>query len=269
MDFIAEVGWNHMGDMCLANEMIVAAKNAGATHVKFQFWQPSKLKPGPWDGDGRREIYLKAALTPEKISRLVEVCEDNEVQFLISAFNKADSQMLFESGIRKIKVPSHCAHDVGMHRFVSQNFDYVYVSLGACTGDELARSTSIYSERSRGSWVAMHCVSSYPCLPEKANLRRINDLKRLSPTVGYSDHTVGVNAAIAATVLGAVCIEKHFTTDKTLPGRDNTFAAEPDEFRKMVQGCLEVEDICTYHGIDAQDCELDVINQYRGRWGEE
>ena len=67
IEIIAEIGWNHMGDSNLAEKMIIAAKSSGANIVKFQYWDPKYLKDGPWDSDGRREIYNKAALTPEKV----------------------------------------------------------------------------------------------------------------------------------------------------------------------------------------------------------
>ena len=79
---IAEIGWNHMGDMALAEKMIIAAKNSGATHAKFQNWKVSKLKEGPWDIDGRREIYEKAELSNQKTQQLLEICTNNKINFL-------------------------------------------------------------------------------------------------------------------------------------------------------------------------------------------
>ena len=84
LQIIAEIGWNHMGDISLASQMIKSAKNAGATIVKFQFWDPSYLKKGSWDEDGRREIYNKAALSLDDIKKLQNLAEDHEVDFLIS-----------------------------------------------------------------------------------------------------------------------------------------------------------------------------------------
>ena len=81
---IAEIGWNFMGDMNLAEEMVQAAQNAGADIIKFQYWDQKRLKPGVWDKDGRREIYESAQLTEEKIKKLMEFCKRENVNFLIS-----------------------------------------------------------------------------------------------------------------------------------------------------------------------------------------
>ena len=78
---IAEIGWNHMGDMALAKRMIVEASNNGATHAKFQSWSVSRLKPGSWDTDGRREIYEKAQLTLADHKYLKSVCDECNIEF--------------------------------------------------------------------------------------------------------------------------------------------------------------------------------------------
>ena len=87
INLIAEVGWNHMGDIALAEKMIKLAKKSGADYCKFQTWSEKNLKPGPWDTDGRREIYKKAGLTEEKHHLLKKICESEKVNFLTSVFN--------------------------------------------------------------------------------------------------------------------------------------------------------------------------------------
>ena len=84
---IAEIGWNHMGDMSLASKMIEAASKSGADICKFQTWSEKNLKEGPWDKDGRREIYKKAELDEQKHIFLKKTCEENNVEFLTSIFN--------------------------------------------------------------------------------------------------------------------------------------------------------------------------------------
>ena len=78
---IAEIGWNHMGDMTLAKEMISAAAESGADFAKFQTWSVDNLKSGPWDNDGRLEIYKKAGLTPDQHSELAEYCKTQKIKF--------------------------------------------------------------------------------------------------------------------------------------------------------------------------------------------
>ena len=162
MEFIAEIGWNFMGDMELAKKMIQSAKRAGATTVKFQYWNPSKLKAGDWDHDGRREIYENAKLDTDKISKLLEFCHEVDIKFLISVFNAEDAKIMSDLDILEIKIPSHEITNVALHNFCLQNFEKIYLSCGACTEKELLSICELYKHKKTNcDLVAMHCVSSY------------------------------------------------------------------------------------------------------------
>ena len=87
---IAEIGWNHMGNMNLAKKMILQAAKSGADICKFQTWKVENLKPGPWDQDGRKEIYKKAQLKKQDYKKLISICRKNNVEFLTSVFNLED-----------------------------------------------------------------------------------------------------------------------------------------------------------------------------------
>ena len=91
---IAEIGWNHMGNIKLAEKMIDEAKKAGADFAKFQTWQVKNLKSGPWDKDGRREIYKKAELKKEDYNVLLKICKKNKIKFLTSLFNEKDFELI-------------------------------------------------------------------------------------------------------------------------------------------------------------------------------
>ena len=112
----------------------------------------------------------------------------------------------------------------------------------------------------------MHCVSSYPCPSEKINLPRMNWLKKLHYQVGLSDHTDSIIVPSISVALGAAVIEKHFTTDNSLPGRDNKFALNPEKFKSMVQNIREAEKTLIGKGNKFQSSEKDIIKSYRGRW---
>jgi len=266
IEIIAEIGWNFMGDMELASKMIKESSDSGATTAKFQYWNPSKLKPGAWDHDGRREIYLKAALNDEKILFLLNECKRNNINFLISAFNVEDAKYLLNLGIKDIKVPSHESGNFDLHKFCAKNFKKIYASLGAASVSEVTHACSIYNE-SNCDWVAMHCVSSYPLNVDRANLRRISWLNTKSKFVGYSDHTECITTPAFAILMGASVIEKHFTLDKNLPGRDNKFALTPEQFALMVSNIELAASALIDRGLDYQDIESDTFSNYRGRWG--
>lgn len=265
---IAEIGWNFMGDMRLAEEMIVAAKQAGADIVKFQYWNPARLKAGPWDKDGRKEIYQRAQLNDDKIKTLVNLSDKVEIEFLISAFNVVDAIYIANLNINSIKIPSHEVANFDLHEFAAKNFTKIFVSLGAATEYEVLKAIDIYKRNASSKyWVGMHCVSSYPCPTEQANIDRINFIKENCPVAGYSDHTIDIISPVVAVSLGAHVVEKHFTINKGLPGRDNKFALDPFEFEQMVKNIRLAEASLIPHGNGPMSIESDTMMNYRGRWG--
>lgn len=262
---IAEIGWNHMGDESLAENMIESASKSGATVAKFQYWDPKYLKSGDWDTDGRREIYNKAALTEQKIANLQSLCQKYNLDFLISAFGTRGAKVISDLGIKNIKIPSHEVANKKLIDFCSKNFNKIYFSSGASTQKEVEYANQVFKEAGN-DYCLMHCVSSYPCPEEKSNLPRLEWLKKLHPVIGLSDHTQSVIAAASSLIFGVSVIEKHFTTNKDLPGRDNKFALNPQEFKQMVENIKEIEKSLYNHGLDYIDIESDTVNFYRGRW---
>ena len=265
MKIIAEIGWNHMGDVSLAEEMIAAASESGANVVKFQYWDPKYLKAGSWDNDGRREIYNKAALNEEKILGLVELSDKYNCEFLISVFGTIGAKLISDLGQSSIKIPSHETTNLKLIEFCSNNFSQIYFSAGASTEDEILRAVDVLRSGT-ASYNLMHCISSYPCPDEKINLSRIGWLASLSDDVGFSDHTKSTIIPAISVAYGVSAIEKHFTTDNNLPGRDNENALEPKEFNEMVMNIHSAEKATIDHGIDFQDIESDTVENYRGRW---
>jgi len=265
MEIIAEIGWNHMGNLELAESMIQAAKKAGATCAKFQYWDPTHLKPGPWDDDGRREIYEKAVLNDAKIYKLMEYCDNEEIDFLISVFGTIGAKKMRSLGLTKIKIPSHETTNLALLEYCSQEYDYIYFSCGASLESECIDAVEVLKQ-GNAKFTLMHCISSYPCPIEKGNLGRLHWLKSLHPNVGFSDHTQSTSLAALAVACGASSIEKHFTIDKSLPGRDNQFALDEAEFTLMSQTINEARLALIDHGRDYLDIESDTVKNYRGRW---
>lgn len=263
INLIAEIGWNHMGDMDLAKRLIESAGVNGADFCKFQTWSEGKLTPGAWDEDGRREIYRKAQLSEEDHHHLKELCEQNDVSFLTSVFNSNDLDFLGGLGMDMIKIPSHEVYNLELIKKAEKLFDRILVSTGASKWDEVERIAEIIDPE---KLVLMHCVSAYPCPADRINLPRLQKLKELSKMLGYSGHYPGIDDAIVAICHGAIYIEKHFTIDQELPGRDNKFAILPDQFKKLTDFRDNYALMETDLGLDLQDIEKDVYNNYRGRW---
>jgi len=260
---IAEIGWNHMGHMDLAKKMIINAAESGVDIVKFQTWSEKKLKTGLWDKDGRREIYKKAELSNNNHKLLKSFCEEHGVQFMTSIFDINDLDFLCELGMDAIKIPSHEVYNLELINEASSLFNNVLVSTGAAKWEEVKLiNEKIISE----NIILLHCVSTYPCSFEEINFPRMNKLREFRGVVGYSGHYPGIEDGIAAICHGAIYVEKHFTVSQELPGRDNRFSILPEEM-KILSGFRDSYlKMNIDRGLDLQDSELDIYNNYRGRW---
>ena len=262
---IAEIGWNHMGKMDLAREMIKQASENGANIAKFQTWKVSRLKSGEWDLDGRREIYEKAELSVDDHKYLMSCCKEFCIEFMSSAFSIPDAQLLVDLGCKKVKVPSFEVANYGLLNFCKKNFETIYVSTGTATSKEIQKLADLF-QNFQGNLVVMHCVSAYPCDSSLINLPRIAKLNSYFKNVGFSDHTQGILAAIASLKYSPVAIEKHFTVDKSLPGRDNKFAILPKDLNDLNQFLELYPKFEKDNGLDYNSKESISRDQYRGRF---
>lgn len=260
---IAEIGWNHMGQESLAREMIQKAAEAGAKYAKFQTWNVDRLKDGEWDKDGRREIYNSAELTLQMHHDFIKYCNEAGTNFMSSAFSIEDAKLLYSLDLKIIKIPSFEVANYELLEYCDSKFEELIVSTGTATAQEINKLTDVIDIKKS---TVMHCISSYPCGIEKSNLPRLNYLKNLFPHVGYSDHVFGINASIYALEFGLKYIEKHFTTDHDLPGRDNKFAILPEELNQLHLHIKKRKEAFISHGIDFQDIEQGARDEYRGRF---
>lgn len=262
---IAEIGWNHMGDMKLAEKMIIKAKESGCDIAKFQTWNVSRLKSGEWDDDGRREIYNNAELSIEDHYFLQDICKKNSIKFLSSAFSIEDAKLLIKIGCNSVKIPSFEVSNIKLLKFCKDNFENIYLSTGTAKTKEIISVKELF-EGWTGNLVVLHCVSSYPCTAKNINLPRINHLRKYFDNVGFSDHTQGVKITISSLNLNPLVIEKHFTIDQNLPGRDNKFAILPEEMKFITEYIDEMNNSMIDHGLDYQEIEESSREFYRGRF---
>ena len=263
MKIIAEIGWNHLGDIGVAKKMIDAADESGADYCKFQTWSVKNLKKGSWDNDGRREIYNKAELTYENHIELKKYCEDKNIKFLTSIFNIHDVNFLKKIFQKIIKIGSPEIYNIDLIKECLTNFNQVVLSTGAAKWDEIKRLKNL---ENLNKLILLHCVSSYPCKPENVNMPRMLELKKIVQTVGYSGHYPGIDDAMLAICSGAQFVEKHFTIDKNLPGRDNKFSILPSDLKALVKFKENHEKMKEFNGLDLQECEKDIYHNVRGRW---
>jgi N,N'-diacetyllegionaminate synthase len=263
MKIIAEIGWNHCGDMNLAKRMIQEAAESGADYAKFQTWSVSRLKSGDWDTDGRREIYEQAELTKERHKELIAYCIEMNISFLSSVFSIDDAKLLVELNCDAVKIPSFESRNIELIKFCNDHFKTVFMSTGTSTLDEIKHSVSFFN---KATLYLMHCVSVYPGKYEIANLPKMIELKKIHNLIGYSDHIEGIESAKIALGLGAVVIEKHFTIDNNLPGRDNKFAILPIELLGLRKYINYINDMMIDHGTGYNELEYDSRTNYAGRF---
>jgi N,N'-diacetyllegionaminate synthase len=268
IQIIAEIGWNHCGDIELAKKMAKAAQEAGATYAKYQTWSVTRLKPGSWDGDGRRQIYEEAELSKDDHIELINYCNEIGIKFLSSVFSIPDAQLLVELGCKEVKIPSFESRNHELLKYCNKVFDNIFMSTGTSTLNEIQESCNLITN---SNIYLLHCVSTYPCEPKIANIPKMVKLKSInipyvSTKVGYSDHIQGVESAKVAIEFGAEVIEKHFTIDNDLPGRDNKFAILPRDLANLSSYIQLRKDMIINHGTDFQKCESDSRKNYSGRF---
>lgn len=260
---ISEIGWNFLGDLSLAKKMIKSSKEAGCKNVKFQLWNPNNLVAGAWDKDGRRQIYEKAYLDKNKYCELYEYSKSLEMDCFASIFDEKSYEILKSVSQKLVKIPSVEAHDLDLIKKSLKDFEKVIVSTGALKKKELENLLQFKNEN---NFFILHCVSSYPLDYKNSNFEKFFYLKDNFKNVGYSGHAIGINDAIFALSHGAKVVEKHFTIDNNLEGRDNKFAILPQELKLICDFEKDIKNMEIKHGLDLQVNENEVYKSYRGRF---
>jgi sialic acid synthase SpsE len=244
---IAEAGVNHNGDPALARALVDVAVAAGADIVKFQAFRTekeiSRFAPlAPYQKEASPEAasqfdLCKALELPEPaLKDLKRYCGERGIGFLCSVFD-FDSFDFIAGGLgaRAVKLGSGELTNLPFLEHIGRRRVSVILSTGACLLAEVAEAVATLRKAGCPELILLHCVSSYPAPAGDLNLRAIGTLRReFGLPVGFSDHTLGIEAAIAAVALGAVAIEKHVTLDRSMKGPDHRASATADELRRLV-----------------------------------
>lgn len=237
---IAEIGNNHEGDVALAEELIGRAVEAGANAVKFQTIVPERLVSA---SETKRIAQLRRlCLSYDEFIRLAAVARRAGVVFLSTPFDLASVEFLVPL-VAAYKIASGDVTFVPLYESVAATGKPIIASTGTATLQEVAAAVAcvrrVWSARGISAELALlHCVASYPAPATQANLTAITTLREQCPdcTIGYSDHTLGNDAAVVAVALGARIIEKHFTLRHDYSDfRDHQLSATPEELRALVE----------------------------------
>lgn len=265
---VAEMSANHLQDFDLAVKIIKAAKEAGADAVKLQTYTADtmtidsdkeyfRIKQGTlWDGKTLYQLYKEASTPWEWQPKLKEIAESEGLILFSTPFDKTAVDFLEEMNVPAYKVASFEITDIPLIEYIASKGKPVIISTGIATLGEIEEAVNACRKMGNDQIVLLKCTSAYPTPIEDANLRTIPNLAEVFGTlIGLSDHTMGISVPIAAVVLGAVMIEKHFTLDRSLGGPDAAFSLEPEEFAQMVKSIREVEKAMgngTYELTDSQ-----------------
>lgn len=250
---IAEAGVNHNGDISLAKKLIEVAADMGADAVKFQTFKAEKLVLQDADKaeyqmkstgseESQYQMLKKLELTESNFEELKAYAEMKNIIFLSTPFDNESADFLDNIGVPLFKIGSGELTNLPLLQHIAKKNKPVILSTGMSTLGEIEEALYTLINGGLRDIIILHCITSYPAKAKEANLNVIKTLRScFKLPVGLSDHTLGINVSLAARVLRACVIEKHFTLDKKLPGPDHGASLDPEELGALVNGVREIE----------------------------
>ena len=252
---IAEAGVNHNGDLVLAKQLIDVAADAGADLVKFQTFSADRLatrqaKKSDYQSvttgntETQHQMLSRLELSANMHHELIAYCATRNIGFFSTGFDIESVNFLSSLDINHFKIPSGEITNLPYLRHIGQFSKDIIISTGMSTLGDIEAAIDVLEQAgtARSLITVLHCTTEYPTPMAEVNLRAMQSIKAaFGVAVGYSDHTSGIEVAIASVAMGATVIEKHFTLDKNLPGPDHKASLEPDELKAMVAAIRNIE----------------------------
>ncbi len=273
---IAEAGVNHNGSLDLALKLVDAAAFAGADAIKFQTFRAEQVvtvsgkmadyqKRNLGKEESQMKMLKKLELKEKHYPALIQRAKERNIIFLSTphgGFESADF-------LQKLKIPafkfgSGDLTNLPLLEYAAKFKKPMLISTGMSNLKEIKEAAATIKKAGNNQIIVFHCTTDYPLASENVNLRAMQTLmKELGVLVGYSDHTLGSQAAVMATAMGACILEKHFTLDKTLPGPDQAASMEPLEFKEMVKQLNKATVILGSHQKKLLQCEKQYVTVAR------
>ena len=252
---IAEAGVNHNGSADLAKRLIDVAYNSGADAVKFQTFKAELCisknaqkadyqKQATDASESQYDMIKKLELDVDTHKELIAHCQKKDIMFLSTPFDHESINLLSDLGLDIFKIPSGEITNLPYLRYIGSLGKKVVLSTGMSNIAEVGEALNILTNAgtAKENITVLHANTMYPTPMEDVNLNAMLTIqKEFSVAIGYSDHTLGIEVDIAAVVLGASVIEKHFTLDKTMVGPDHEASLEPEEIKAMVSAIRNIE----------------------------
>ncbi|HNR50445.1 MAG TPA: N-acetylneuraminate synthase [Deltaproteobacteria bacterium] len=251
---IAEAGVSHNGSLETAKALVRQAGMAGADAVKFQTFRADALaaeglekawyqKKTSNAEESQLSMLRRLELGVEEHRELVRFCRSQRIMFLSTPFDEQSADLLESLGVPMLKIGSGELTNLPFLRHVARKRRPMIISTGMANLGEVEDALEVVLSAGNREITLLHCVTEYPAPPMEVNLRAMQTLHRaFGFPVGYSDHTEGIEIAVAAAALGASVIEKHFTLDRSAEGPDHRSSLDPPMFADMVRAIRNVED---------------------------
>ena len=252
---IAELSANHNHSIQIAKDTIYAAKEAGADAIKLQTYTPEwmtidckkedfLIKSGTlWDGKNLFELYKEAMMPLEWHEELFEYARSIDLEIFSSPFSKEAVDFLEKFNPPAYKIASFEITDYKLIDYTASKGKPIIVSTGVADFEDIQNAVDITKKRNIDI-ALLKCTSAYPAPRSQVNLKTIPALKEIfNVTVGFSDHTLGISAPVAAVTMGARIVEKHFILNKNIDSPDKYFSLTPEEFKEMAKAIREVEEM--------------------------
>lgn len=250
---IAEAGVNHNGDINLAKQLIIEAAKAGADAVKFQTFKAEQVttKHSPTAAyqkknvgeDNQLSLLQPLELKEDAYPELIADCQKNNILFMSTPHGHIDSAEFLKDKVNVWKVGSGDLTNLPFLKHLGQSNMPIILSTGMATIDEIKEAIEVIEATGNKQLIILQCTTNYPCPDEEANVAAMIDIQNNFPDypVGFSDHTLGIDACVLATAMRATILEKHFTLDRNMPGPDQQNSAKPNELKQLVDKVREIE----------------------------
>lgn len=250
---IAEVGANHNGDLQLSLKMVDEIVKTGVDAIKFQMYNPLELYSADAimaryqkenvDTESILEMSRSHQLQPDEHLTLYKRCKELGVDYICTAFDM-ESMLFLENNcdMAYYKIASGEIYSLDILQYIANHRKPIIMSTGMTDYDTISVILKIINEKVKQDITILHCISNYPAEYDEVNLRNMLEIqKRFGCRIGFSDHTIGNECAIAAVAIGATMIEKHVTLDKTLPGPDHKASIDIPELKSLVDSIRHIE----------------------------
>ena len=250
---IAEIGPNHNGSFQTAKKMISLLKGSGVDAIKFQLANPENVysknsfkanyQIKNTEKGSIKDMSRKYQLSKQDHIKLAKLCYKNKIDYLCSAFDKESLEFLVKKiKVKYIKVPSGEITSLDILNYISNLKKKIILSTGMASIDEIKNAIKKLNKRYRQKIVILHCVSSYPTNKKDLNLNIIKEFQKIFKVdIGFSDHSLGNEASLAAVAMGAKVIEKHVTISKKMTGPDHSSSSSIKDFYSLVKKIRELE----------------------------